>query len=263
LRREYKNGLTIVRTFIYPTQSPKFLPRLTNYFSFALTSAALGSFLLGPTNYLLVESPPLFLGVAGFWLSRLKRARLIFNVSDLWPESAVRLGMLRSGNFAHRISVRIEEFCYRQAWLITGQSKSILADIQTRFPDYLNFHFSNGVDTQVFHPERKNQKACETLQGGKGCVVLYAGLHGLAQGLEQALDAAELLRKESALKFVFIGDGPKKGALVDQARRSNLTNVCFHESRPAKEIPALLAAADIVLVTLKGQGFMKTHISQI
>jgi glycosyltransferase involved in cell wall biosynthesis len=251
IRRETFEGINIIRTFIFPTQKADFFHRLTNYFSFALSSAFLGAFVLPRADFLFVESPPLFLGLSGFWLSRLKRTRMIFNVSDLWPESAVELGVLDKDGFAYRISAMLEKFCYQQAWLITGQSKSIIANIRTRFPDRPTFHLSNGVDTKVFHPVRKTQEASETIGNGKDCIVLYAGLHGLAQGLDQALAAAELLRTEINLKFVLIGSGPMKKSLVEQARQGNLNNVCFLESRPARDIPALVAAADIVLVPLK------------
>ena len=92
LRRERLDGVSVIRTYIYPTQSAGYVRRLTNYFSFVVSSALGGMALLTRADYLFVESPPLFLGLTGFLLSRVKRMRLIFNVSDLWPESAVRLG---------------------------------------------------------------------------------------------------------------------------------------------------------------------------
>src|SRR5271155_2398388 len=85
MRRECQGLLEALRTFIYPVQSVALLPRLASYFSFVGSSAVLGGLLLEPSDYLLVESPPLFLGLAAVWLSWLKHARLIFNVSDLWP----------------------------------------------------------------------------------------------------------------------------------------------------------------------------------
>jgi glycosyltransferase involved in cell wall biosynthesis len=80
---------------------------------------------------------------------------------------------------------------------------------------------------------------------------LYAGLHGIAQGLEQVVRAAELLREDRGLRFVLIGDGPEKKQLQEQAARAQLTNVRFWEARSAKEVPALLASADAILVPLK------------
>lgn len=250
-QREQREGVDVIRTFIYPTQKADFLHRLTNYFSFVLSSGLLGSVLLGRVDFLLVESPPLFLGLSGFWLSRLKRARLIFNVSDLWPQSAVELGVLRPESLAFRVSAWLEAFCYRKAWLVTGQSKSILASIAERFPDRPTFHLSNGVDTQRFCPHQPTEDMRQALGMNGNFIALYAGLHGLAQGLDQVLTAAEALRAESNLQFVLVGDGPEKPMLQERVQQRALTNVCFVDPRPAREMPALLATADVVLVTLK------------
>lgn len=251
LRREQCDGVNLIRTFIYPTQRTDFLRRLTNYFSFVFSSALFNSVLPGRFDYLLVESPPLFLGLAGWWLSRLKGARLIFNVSDLWPESAVQLGMLRSQGLAFRVSAWLESLCYRKAWLVTGQSKSILANINGRFSDCRTFHLSNGADTNRFCPERHTAEARAALSKNGKCVAVYAGLHGLAQGLDQLLQAAEMLKNEAEFQFVLVGDGPEKKKLQDYAQRRNLSNIRFLDPRPASEVPVLLAAADVVLVPLK------------
>jgi glycosyltransferase involved in cell wall biosynthesis len=205
-------------------------------------------------DYWLVESPPLFLGLSALWLSRLKGARLIFNVSDLWPESAVRLGVLDSDSLAFRWSSRLEALCYESAWLVSGQSQSTVASVKERFPKCPTYHFSNGVDTQVFDSSRATAAARATLLGyaeGEKVVALYAGLHGLAQGLDQILELAKVLRNDPGLGFVLVGDGPEKAALMRQAAELDLANVRFLDPRPASEIPALLAAADVVLVPLK------------
>ena len=254
LRREQRDGVNVIHTFIYPAQQADSMRRLTNYFSFVLSSSTLGSVMLERPDYLLVESPPLFLGLAGFWLSQLRRTRLIFNVSDLWPDSAVNLGLLRPESLAFRLSAWLEAFCYRHAWLVTGQSKSILASIAERFPSCPTFHLSNGVDTQRFAPDRRTEAARATLTSNGNCVALYAGLHGLAQGLSQVLGTAEALCAEAAFRFVLVGDGPEKKGLLEQSERRGLANVCFLDPCPSSEVPALVAAADVVLVPLR------THI---
>ncbi len=247
-RREDINGVRVIRTWIYPTQSAGFVRRLSNYFSFVISSLVLGGWHLEPCDYLLTESPPLFLGITGFWLSRWKRARWIFNVSDLWPESAVRLGMLHN-KLALRLSEWLETFCYNHAWLITGQSQSIIANIQQRFPRARTYHFSNGVDTLTFRPENANPHARALLHQNAECVALYAGLHGLAQGLDQVIQAAQRLQADSSLGIVLLGDGPTKNDLMKQAR--TLTNVRFLDPVAPGEMPGWIAAADIALVTLK------------
>jgi glycosyltransferase involved in cell wall biosynthesis len=251
-RREQRDGVNVLRTSIYPTQQTGFLPRLANYFSFVISSAAVGSVLMPRPDYLFVESPPLFLGLSGYWLSRLKFTRLIFNVADLWPETAVRLGVLRENSLAFRMSASLERFCYRKSWLITGQSKSILENIAQRFPKASLFHLSNGVDTAQFNPDRKTQAQRAALCSNGDFLAVYAGLHGLAQGLDQVLDAAEVLKAEKGFRFVLIGDGPKKSALQERARDRQLNNVRFLDSRSADQMPELLASADALMVPLKG-----------
>lgn len=253
LRRETLGGANVIRTFIYPTQKAALLPRMWNYFSFVLSSLIVGTFLLPRGGVLLVESPPLFLGFSALWLSWFKGSRLIFNVSDLWPESAVRLGIIREDSLPHRLSAWLERLCYRRAWLISGQSRSILSDIQARFPAKETFLLSNGVDTQKFQPGLRDDAIRARLTGGRGntFVALYAGLHGLAQGLDQVVGAAALLRDHAAAAFVLVGDGPEKAALMENARTQNLTNLLFQDSLPAEAVPAWLASADVVLVTLK------------
>jgi colanic acid biosynthesis glycosyl transferase WcaI len=249
LRREVRDGVPVLRTFIYPTQRADFLPRLSSYFSFVLSSAVVGTLCLEPPDYLFVESPPLFLGLAGVWLSWVKRCRMIFNVSDLWPESAVRLGVLRPAGLAHGLSTWLERFCYRRAALVTGQTRAIVGDISARFPWCRTYHLSNGVNDRVFHPDRRTPEARAALGAEDSCIALYAGLHGLAQGLDRVLDAAAALR-DTPLRFVLMGDGPTKAELMRQARERELGNVTFLEPRPIAEVPPLLASADIVLVPL-------------
>jgi glycosyltransferase involved in cell wall biosynthesis len=252
LRREDDHGVRVIRTPIFPTQNADFIRRLTNYFSFVFSSAALGGLLLEPCDFVMVESPPLFLGLAGVWLSWLKGASMIFNVSDLWPESAVRLGVLQTDSLAYRLSAWLEAFCYRHACLVTGQTREIVADIAARFPGCRTYHLSNGVDNRVFHPDRRTEMARAMLgaRGPETCIALYAGLHGLAQGLEQVLDAAEGLSEDGRLQIVLLGDGPLKGKLTRRARERGLTNVRFLDPLPSDHVPALLAAADIVMVPL-------------
>ena len=251
LRRESFHAVKVIRTYIRPTQSARLIPRLLNYFSFVCSSAICGTWALKSSDYLLVESPPLFLGITAIWLSSIKSSKLIFNVSDLWPESAVHLGVIKKHSLSHLLGKRLEAWCYRKAWLVTGQSKSILADIQARFPSVRTLLLSNGADTAKFGPNSRTNEARSLLAPNGEFVVLYAGLLGLAQGLDQVLQAAQALQRERGLRFVFIGDGPKRQALLDQVQFKRIGNVVFLEPRTANEMPGLIASADLVVVPLK------------
>jgi glycosyltransferase involved in cell wall biosynthesis len=252
-RREERDGISIIRTWIRPSQSVGLSARLKSYFSFVLSSLAVGWFTLGRLDVLITESPPLFLGIAGYLLAWRTGARWIFNVSDLWPESAVHLGAVSPG-WGLDAAYALERFCYRRAWLVTGQSAEILENIHRRFPAVRTYHLSNGVDTQLFEPGLRDAKARRLLLDGApegACVALYAGLHGVAQGLDQILDAAAKLTDLPPVRFVFVGDGPEKHQLVQAARQRGLENVRFLEAVPRESMPALMASADLSLVPLK------------
>jgi len=247
---ERGNNIVIIRTFIYATKSTKLTWRLISYFSFVLSSLIFGMWKFPFLDFLITESPPLFLGFAGYFLSRMKQARWIFNVSDLWPASAVHLGLVSEGSISLQLAYQLESFCYKNAWLVTGQSKEILSDIKYRFPFVKTYHLSNGVDTDIFCPEKRSPELRRQLSWEDKCVAIYAGLHGIAQGLEQILEAASRLRN-SKLIIVFVGDGPQKEMLIQKAKKLNLKNVYFMDPQPHAKMPMLLASADIALVSLK------------
>ena len=250
--REERDGVSVIRTYIYPTKSVGITRRLVNYFSFVCSSLIIGAMALPTVDYLVTESPPLFLGISGYLLSRMKRARWILNVSDLWLEGAVRLGVIGEG-WSLRMSRVLEAFCYRNAWLVTGQSREILEDIQRGFPNVATYHLSNGVDTNLFCPEARSPSARRELADGEARIAIYAGLHGVPQGLEQVLEAAARLQDLDNFCIVFVGDGPEKERLVKHSQSLGLSNVRFLDPYPHDAMPALLTSADIALVPLKNR----------
>ncbi len=250
LRREQHGDVHVIRTFIHATNDLGTVRRLANYLSFVFAAMLFGTFLLPAADFVFVESPPLFLGIAGYWLSRSKRARLIFNVSDLWPDSVVRLGKLREGSASHRFSLWLERLCYRKAWMVTGQGRGILENISQRFPGVQCFLVSNGVDPAQFKRQRRSDVLRAELGGGRSCLAIYPGLHGLAQGLDQVLDAAAELRDLQDLMILFVGEGAAKAGLEQQARKLKLNNVRFLPPRPHGQMPELVASADIMIVPL-------------
>lgn len=243
-RKETLGGITVFRSYIFPTQSTNFFKRLLNYFSFVFSSFCVGLFLPKP-DFILTESPPLFLGISGYLLSKIKRAKWIFNVADLWPESVVELGIINKKSLMFKVSNRMESFFYHHAAFVSGQSKTILENITARYPDIITYHLSNGVN-----PE--NYKLIETKNNGK-IRVIYAGLHGLAQGLDQIITAASSLNNHANIGFILIGDGPEKPDLVNQVLNSGINNVTFLDPMPKSQIPDALASADILIVPLKIQ----------
>jgi glycosyltransferase involved in cell wall biosynthesis len=252
------DGIRVLRTWVYASRRRGFFGRLLNYLSFPVFSL-LAVRRLGPTEVIYVQSPPLFTGLAALWFSRLKRAPFIFNVSDIWPQSAVELGMLRN-RFAIRLAEMLERHIYRKAARVTVATPGILKRLAARgVPREKLFLLTNGVDTAAFRvvaPDR-DLAARLGLDGHK--VFMYAGLHGLAQGLEVILDAAKLTHDPDIL-YVLVGDGAEKSELVAKARAEGIANVCFLPIQPTSTLPAVLNLAYATIIPLKRREVFKTAL---
>ncbi|MBU0638637.1 MAG: glycosyltransferase family 4 protein [Planctomycetes bacterium] len=250
LCKERIDGMRVIRTPIYPSKSTNLIVRLASYMSFVVSSLLLGTWSVGKLDLLIVESPPLFLGLAGIPLSWLTRSKMVFMVSDIWPDVAVRMGDMISAKQA-RILERLEGFVYRRAACVALTNPGAVEQVLSRFPEVPCSVISNGVDTAFFRPDCRSEAVrAEFGIGPEQFAVGYCGLHGIFQGLDVVVRAAELLRDEPRIRFVMVGDGPTKEALVVQARAANLDNIVFHDRQPKKRMPEILASMDVSLIPL-------------
>lgn len=250
VQEEVCNGVRVVRVWSYISPNKGFFRRILAQLSFGCLSPILGWKAIGHPDMVIVESPPLFDAIAGRILSSYKRCPLIFTVSDLWPESAVQLGVLRN-RILIRLAERLEWSTYQRSslvWAVTAGIRNVL--IERGLPPEKVFLLTNGVDTKKFRPLPQAQARAE-LGWDDRFTVLYAGTHGLAHGLTTVLDAAERMRDQAGIRIVLVGDGAAKAELVAQAQQRNLMNVLFLEPQPHEQMPLLLAAADVCLVPLR------------
>lgn len=250
---EQSEGTRVVRTWIYPLKRPSFRRRLLTYLSFAFSSMVLGAWKVGRQDFVVTESPPLFLLFSGLVISRLKRARFVVNISDLWPASAVAMGILRS-RVLIALSTRLEEFLYRRSGLITAQTQGMVKNIRSRCPNVRVELMTNGVDTEAFQvPQQPELKTRIRKEFGleKKFVVGYAGLHGLAQGLETVIMAAKVLAGHENIVFALFGEGPEKDLLMRLARQALLANVHFYPAQPVSRMTEVFSLFDCALIPLK------------
>lgn len=250
-RRETLDGVPVIRTWAYPSQSARMAPRLASYFSFAVTSLGAG---LGvrPADFVFVESPPLFLGISGRILARLAGARWMLNVADLWPDSVVALGMVRAG-IALRLAARLERSLYRSADFVVAATDGIRRTLHDEkgVPGGKLLFLPNGVDIELFRPREADRSLLAEHQLGGKTVFLFAGTHGHAQDLPSILEAAALLRSRTDIAIVFVGDGPVKRSAQDEVERQGLAAVRFVDPQPLERMGAWWSVARAALVTLR------------
>ena len=247
---ERMEGVRVVRTWAYATPNRGFVRRILNHLSFTL-AALVAAPLTGPADVVFVESPPLFHGFAGAVIARLKGAAFVFNVSDLWPASAVEMGMLRQ-LWLIRAAEWLERWTYARAAMVTVVTRGIVDRLRaTGLPAEKVQLLTNGVDADVFRPVPERDALRRELGVDGAFVALYAGTHGLAHGLETVLEAADRLRARSDVRFVFAGEGAEKERLVARAGELGLPNVTLLPNQPKARMPALLSAADCCVIPLR------------
>ena len=247
------DGVRVVRSSIYVTKDKEVAKRLMNYFSFVWTSMRSHK-RLRKADYVLCESPPLFLGISALYLARKQKAKMIFNVSDLWPESAEELDIV-SNKFFLGLAYKLEAYLYKKSFLVTGQTQGIVADINKRFPKVSTMWLPNGIDKDVYCFEDIVTDWLEEngIQGKR--LYMYAGIIGHAQGLDVIIKAKQWLMNNEPeiaadIEFVMIGDGPEKDGL-EKLDKELATEIVFIPNTPKQEVMRMIKSASGYIVPLK------------
>lgn len=250
--RETIDNVNVIRSAIFASKKKSTFVQLTVYFSFVISAILVGFLRLRKQDYLICESPPLFLGISAVMLSIRCRSKLVMNVSDLWPESAVQLGIIGQGAVLRSLE-RFEKFLYYWSWLVSCQTEGIVEGVKRRYPKVDTFLFPNGVDLDMFHfaAEKDPDLAEEYNIQPDHFIVGYGGNHGRSQALSQVLEAAKILRNQTRIYFFFFGDGPEKDDLVKYAQETSLGNVKFFPSQPREKMTKVQSLWDVALVPLK------------
>ncbi len=248
--KEKMDGMTVFRSFIYVSKSKSIIKRLLNYYSFVISSFLSGCFKIKEHDILICESPPLFLGKTGWLLSVMHRSKFVFNVSDLWPESAEKLGLV-SNKTVLKASTLMEEFLYKRAALITGQTQGIVSNIHTRFPQKKVHWLPNGVDINLFTAQKNSEWKRKMGLSDTDFVLIYAGIIGHAQGLEVILKCAGLTKDYPHIKYVLMGAGPEKEKLLKMKDENELDQVIFCDPVTKKAMITILSSVDGTIIPLR------------
>jgi glycosyltransferase involved in cell wall biosynthesis len=248
-------GITILRAYTYNALHKSFFHRLLSFFSFMFAGFVIG---LGIKDVDVVwgTSPPIFQGVTAWGLARLKGARFLFEVRDLWPAFAVAVGVLTNPVLI-AASEWLERFLYRRADQLVANSPGFIDHMTARSGKDVVL-IPNGADASMFDPEADGLSLRRQYGLENRFVVLYAGAHGMSNDLEVVLDAADKLADLSDVALVLLGDGKEKAALVEKAEEMGLENLHFLPPLPKGEMRAALAAADVCLAILKPVEMYKT-----
>lgn len=239
---ENRNGILVKRYWLFSSNSKNSIIRILSMLSFAFTLwGSVFSVYKKKPNLFIVQSPPLFVALSGLLMSKFLRIKNVLNVSDLWPLSALELGVIKKGLF-YRFFEKIELWNYQLADKIIGQSNEIITHIKTKVvkpsmvyrntPAYLKF------------PIRTKEKGKLT--------IVYAGLLGYAQGVLEICNELDFKKLDTELHIY--GEGMEAKEIKNISEQSD-KNIFFHGSKNSTEIKQELFKYDVALVPLKNPIF--------
>jgi colanic acid biosynthesis glycosyl transferase WcaI len=242
-------GAQVHRVWVYPASGAGG-KRILNYLSFMFTSLV-ALWRIQRPDFLLVDSPPLFLSLPGFVASRWWKTGMIFNVADLWPDEVREMRIIRKG-VVLRLAEYLETWTYLQAEKVNAVTEGIRSRlIQKGVPEHKLLFLPNGANLDLFQPRPVDAALAQELGLGGKKVFLYAGGMGFVHGLGSIIEAAKNLSSHEEICFVFIGGGPEKSKLQKRAKESSLHNVVFMDPAPPEYIARLYSLATAGLVSVR------------
>ncbi len=248
---EHKDGIRVIRTFIYPAPNKGFFKRSFSYFSFALSALFLGTRKVGRPDIIIGTSPQFFVVIAAYLISKMKGVPFVFELRDFWPESIVQLGLLKN-KLIIKLLEAIELYLYHKAAHIVGVVDSFKSVLIQRGVDPSKISIiKNGVDLQLFQNRFDQTTLKQESNLSDRFLVSYIGTHGLAHALDKVLEAANLLKQDTDIHFLFIGDGAKKEELIAKKIELDLHNVTFFDKASKNDVVRYYALSDALIVSLR------------
>lgn len=257
VREQPDENVTVIRTHVSQLYNKNFLGRLWAYFSFLFFSSLAMMFVKKP-DFVLTTSPPLNVGLTGVMCSKLKRIPFVFEIRDLWPESAIDTGVLKN-KFLIRVSYWMEKTAYKHAKYINVLTPAFREKLIEKGINSDKIWFvPNGADLDIFQPGENDNWVKEKYSLGDKFVVTYLGAHGVANHLVTLIEAAKKLMDRQDIVFMLIGDGMQKEMLKEKAKEYGLSNVIFVDNQPKDKVVDFCNAMDVGTAVLQKNDTFKT-----
>ena len=247
--RETVDGVEVRRVWVYAATGKAFGARFLNYCSFALTALTLVLFGRRP-DVLFVEAQPLPLGMVALLMKYVRGVPYIYNVPDLQVDVARELGFIRKGALL-RMATRLESLLLKNAWRVSTVTHRFIEHFESRGVTASRITFlPNGADTELLQPSEPCGEYVEAWQLHGKSTFVYAGTHAYYHGLDTLVAAAEILKAETTIRIVMVGDGPERERIRALARDKGLDNMVF-ASVPYEDTGRLYSVACGAVATLR------------
>ncbi|MCZ2126250.1 MAG: glycosyltransferase family 4 protein [Anaerolineales bacterium] len=251
------DGVRVLRAAMLPAIHRSYVWRVAAFLTFMLSSVWT-ALRVRDADLIMGTTPPIFQALSAWMVAALRRKPFLLEVRDLWPEFGISMGVLKNP-LVIKLSRGLENFLYQRAAHILVNSPAYKEYmINKNVPENKITYIPYGTDIEMFNPSVDGSFIREELNLKDKFVVLYAGALGQANDLDTLLRAAKRLNENNKIRFVLFGDGKERERLQNEARQMNLSNVIFAGVKAKKEMPAVIASADVCLAILQNISMFRT-----
>lgn len=250
-QKEMVEGIHVHRVWTFLAANSGVALRVVNFLSFIPTSVW-RAISLGRADVIVATSPQFFCAAAGCLAGAVTRTPWVMEVRDLWPESIPEVGAMKESVVLRGLRA-IARGLYRHATKIVCLTRSFMDQIATMGISREKMAYvPNGIEPALWESTAGPTERQALGFGSDDVVVSYVGTLGMAHGLSTILDVAAQLRPDAPhVRFLIAGDGADGPALRTRLKRDGLTTVTMLGMVPRERVPGILAASDILLVSLK------------
>jgi len=285
------DGVRILRAYIYPALHRSYVWRVVSFLSF-MFSSVWTALQVKDVDLVMGTTPPIFQAVSAWFVAWMRRKPFLLEVRDLWPEFGVSMGVLKNP-VVIALARWLEKFLYARAAHILVNSPAYRDYMVAKgVPERKVTYIAYGTDVDMFNPGVNGSSIRMELGLEDKFVVLYSGALGQANDIDTVLRAAERLSRHTPaqaggargahrdsekklkdsvisvaeldsgakdrIRFVLFGDGKERARLQSEAERMKLKNIIFAGVRPKKEMPCVVASADVCLAILQDIPMFRT-----
>lgn len=250
-------GIRVFRSAIIPSLHRSYFWRILSFFSF-MFSSIWTALKVKDVDLIMGTTPPIFQAVSAWFVAFVRRKPFLLEVRDLWPEFIVSMGEFRNPVLI-QMARWLERFLYARASHILVNSPAYGEYIEQKGVAKEKISFiPYGTDIEMFSPGIDGSEIRNRYGLKDNFVVLYSGALGQANDIYTVIRAAQRLKPKSAIKIILFGDGKEREKLEADAKSRKLENIIFAGALPKKEMPAVLAAADVCLAILQDIPMFRT-----
>jgi glycosyltransferase involved in cell wall biosynthesis len=234
--------------------------RVLNWIRFAWKLLTLPKVIADKPDAILYSSPALIPFLGAQRLAKNFKAKLVFEVRDIWPLSLVELGGFSKKHPFILLMQWIEDKAYRDASIVLSNLPNAVEHMVMRGMRRDKFVWiPNGLDLdEVGNAQPLSEEVKLSLPKNK-FIVGYTGTLGVANALDALIKAARLLKGETDVYIVLVGNGKEKFSLMEKAK--DLSNIVFIDSIPKQQIQSMLVEFDVCYIGWKREPIYRFGIA--